>query len=311
MNKILSLKKWLLILPFAGAVGSTLTSCVKRDLVVKSKEGMLEVAYNWSKVVEGSPVPQKMHVYVYNGDGTQLLKEGVSDGSKYREKFATGTYMVLVHNTDCSNVTFEGTSEGYHAARVEALPYTKAGGLYQQPQWVYASGLGQVTVNTGDTVYVEPVMAPLVKSVRMNIVVTGDHEFVQSVEGVLSGVVSAVNLATGQRIEGRIGAVPVLTQKSEDGKTYVADVLLFDVERGPSGEPVNNKLTLDMGLSNGSSARLDLDLDEAFANGNFGEKPIEVNIDTEVKQNPQVGFEAHIVDWSYGEIEIGAVGRNG
>lgn len=293
------------------AAGLTLASCVKRDLVVKEKRGVLEIAYNWSKVAEGAQVPQKMHVYVYNGDGTQLLKEGVSDGTGYREVFETGTYMVLVHNTDCANVSFQGASEGYNAVRVEALPYAKAGELYQQPQWVYATGVGTVAIQTGDTVLVEPVLRPLVKSVRMNIVVTGDYDFVQSVEGVLSGVVSAVNLATGQRVEGHVGAVPVTSQRGEDGQTYVADVLVFDVDRDPaSGQPSGNLLTLNLGLANGTTTEVGLNIGDVFAQEGFGEKPIEVNINAEVERNPQAGFEARIVDWNYGEIEIGATGRN-
>lgn len=311
MGKILHLggsglsgKVWRLRAVAAAAVlAGTMatTSCVKRDLYVKPDEGSVMLDLNWQQLASGEVPPENMAVYFYGDNGS--LVRGKTENNHLSAVLPTGKYKILAVNEDVEGVAFSNMEE-FDKAYAYALPvYGKTkedvtSGWIRQPGWVYSGSLGDLVVNTGDTIQRTLMPAPLVQRVTLKIQLTGDVDAVTSVSGALTGVAPSVRLASGVCGDGYASITGLDPKPLDAAGNFTADVLVFGVEaKNEDGTPASNTVQLELGFTNGGSQSLEQDVTGGGIND---PTHIEINIDIniDVSSTSAAGFTARVTKWT-------------
>ena len=274
------------IRPTAGllllcAVMLSLAGCVKRELEIRPDEGCVAIAVDWS--CSGTSVRSARYLF-YNEAGS-LVKEvsGLTDG--FRGSLPTGTYRLVVHNTDGVHVGWRGC-ERYESAEVFARTTDSGTGsrpgdgvpCILEPREVFAAGCCNesrtVEVRQLDTTRLSVTPAALVKRVAIRFSIETDAgESVRSLRGILSGVSSGY--FPGQGCANTSSSCAMEFEGLPDSKgvilSYTSEMNVFGLLTTAQSDPWTNTVALTLVLSDGteSMGRFDLTsaLQELLASG--------------------------------------------
>ena len=256
-----------------------------------------------------SSCPDNMTWYFYPEDSeSPLMRTG--DASGYEGTLPLGRYRVAVCNTGCTGVTLE-MEKGYEEAcgRAKQLSSLKSSSVQIAcPASLYGTGLEQIEVVGGETVAKELTPANLVRTLEMNIKVTGgDKGDVVPVvlSGRLTGVSSRVHIPSGKPLFDTRAFMTFEPEETGPG-IYTSTLNLFGLSSGEeSGEMVD--LILTMTLADGkeitSSTDITEDVKEAFTVG----VTTHVILDLVVRYDEMSGLTITLKEWKPGSGGSGVV----
>lgn len=293
-----------------GVAVLSLAGCVKRELEIRPDEGYVEIALDWSKAQSSRSAR-----YLFYNESGALVKEvsGVSDC--FKGVLPTGTYRLIVHNTDAGQVDWQGC-EKYESAEVFAKETNYSEGHHpaegvpciQEPREVFATGgcneSETVEVRRMDTTRLSVTPAELTKQVaiRFTVEVNGDAS-VQSLHGVLGGVSHGFfpgkgchNASSSCAVE--FAASPE-TKAASDAYTARVNVFgLLTTAQSPAG---TNTVHVTLDLDDGSQMTGTFDITPALqrmlASGG-GAFPVEIPLEITLRMQGQgVGLSATVQPW--------------
>ena len=258
---------------------------------------------------QNSGCPDNMVWYFYpEGSDSPLIRTG--DVSGYEGTMPSGCYRVAVCNRGCTGVTLE-MEKGYEEAcgRVQQLSSLKSSSVQIAcPGNLYGAGLDRIEVGGREVVAKELYAVNLVRTLEMNIKVTGGDkgDVVPAVlSGRLTGVSSRVHIPSGKPLFDAPAFMMFEPEETGPG-VYTSALNLFGLSPGEeSGEPVD--LTLTMTLADGkeitSSTDITEEVKEAFAVG----ITTHVILDLVVRYDEMSGLTITLKEWKQGSGGSGVV----
>lgn len=282
--------------------------CVKRELEIRPDEGRVEIALDWG----GDTRPQTARFLFYDQAGTLVKEEtGLTDG--FKGMLPTGTYRVVVHNTDARQVDYRGT-EKYESAEVFAQHTNYSDGHHPsegipcvlEPQLVFGTGRlnegDEIVVKQLDTTCMTVTPVLLTKQVVFHFKVEGDATAVQSLTGVFEGVAPGIFLSNGTHNTSSSCALEfTAAPETKAAETdYIAGMSVFQLLTTATSPAGTNRLTATLTLSDGSKASGTFDLTETLKkiildNGGAFPNPIPLAITLRVV--PLGGLSATVTPW--------------
>ncbi|MBP1593190.1 MAG: hypothetical protein H6Q12_208 [Bacteroidetes bacterium] len=262
-------------------------SCVRRDLEVPPTEGQVDISFNWKNLFPGETIPAGMKLCFFRSDGVTVVKE--CTGTGFSGSLPIGIYKVLAYNTDATGVAYRNT-DSYSEAQVYAPSLTKGYNYISQPLHVYGIGLDLLTVSYNQDAVSEMTPVSLIKKATFQLTVTGDKSAVASCNTMLTGIVQAVNISTGQ-LQNDTGVVSFIPVSTSTG--FESSVSFFGkVDSAP------NQLETTVNFTSGGSQTIIVDVTSKFTEINTIVVPIEVKVNIEVTGTVQTGFTAILKSWS-------------
>lgn len=269
------------------------------------KNGRVRLVLDW----QIRSLPPVMAYYFYkDGTGSPLVRKG--DASGYEGSLAAGSYKVVVCNTDYENVLLE-TDNGYdkacgRARQVSALKSSVVSIV--QPGNLYATGCEQVDVGGEETVVRELSPANLVRSLELNIKVTGGEtgETVQPrrLSGQLTGISLGVYLPSGKPLSEAPALVAFEPEVTASG-VYSTTLNLFSLpEKAEAGSRVI--LLLNMELPDGREVSTSTDITDAIGEA-FVENTFSVVLDLTIRYDEISGLTVLLAEWRKGNEGSGEV----
>lgn len=266
------------------------------------KNGKVRLQLEWQT---RSSYPSGMTYYFYkDGIGRPVVRLGSASG--YEGTLPSGQYKVVVCNTDCDNIQLE-MDGGYEQAcgrarQVSALKSSSIQIAY--PGNLYGTGCQSIDVGGEQTAVEELYPVSLVKTLELNIKVTGGADVLTGeLSGRLTGVSAQIHIPTGKALF-ETPAFMVFEPESTNPGVYTSSLNLF----GLSGEkedadPVGLYLTLKMrdGKEVVSYADITGEVGDAF------EQNVSAHIilDLEVAYDEINGATMILTDWKEGTGEAG------
>ena len=295
-----------------GAAVLSLAGCVKRELEIRPDEGYVEIALDWA----GAGTSSRSARYLFYNEAGALVKEvsGVSDC--FKGTLPTGTYRLIVHNTDAGQVDWRGC-EKYESAEVFAkttdysTDHHPAEGVpcIQEPRDVFATGgcneSETVEVLQLDTTRLSVTPAELTKQVAMRFTVEANGgQSVRALHGVLGGV--SHGYFPGKRCHNASSSCAVEftaapgTKAASDAYTARVNVFgLLTTAQSPAGtNTVHVALDLDDGSQVTGTFDLTPTLQRILASGG-GVLPVEIPLEITLRVQ-EAGLSATVEPWIEG-----------
>lgn len=286
---------------FAGAV--VLSSCVYHTPDEDwEKNGKVRLHLDWQT---RSEYPSGMTYYFYkDGIGHPVVRRGSASG--YEGTLPAGQYRVVVCNTDCDNVILD-MDNGYEQAcgNARQMSGLKSSTVHiAYPGNLYGTGCRQIDVGGEQTVVEELYPVSLVKTLELNIKVTGGED-VRSVNlsGRLTGVSSQVHIPTGKALFDTPAFMSFEPEQADPG-VYTSSLNLFGLSGGTAGsEPVELYLTLTLkdGKEITSLTNITGEVGDAFETS----VSAYIVLDLEVTYDEVNGATITITGWKEGIGEVG------
>ena len=293
-----------------GVAVLSLAGCVKRELEIRPDEGYVEIALDWSKAQSSRSAR-----YLFYNEAGMLVREvsGVSDC--FKGTLPTGTYRLIVHNTDAGQVDWQGC-EKYESAEVFAKETNYSAGHHpaegvpciQEPRDVFATGgcneSETVEVLLLDTtrLSVTPVVLTKQVAIRFTVEANGGQS-VRALHGVLGGVSHGYfpgkgchNASSSCAVE--FAASPE-TKAASDAYTARVNVFgLLTTAQSPAGtNTVHVALDLDDGSQMTGTFDITPALQRMLASGG-GAFPVEIPLEITLRMQGQgVGLSATVQPW--------------
>ena len=256
-----------------------------------------------------SSCPDNMTWYFYPEDSeSPLMRTG--DASGYEGTLPLGRYRVAVCNTGCTGVTLE-MEKGYEEAcgRAKQLSSLKSSSVQIAcPASLYGTGLEQIEVVGGETVAKELTPANLVRTLEMNIKVTGgDKGDVVPVvlSGRLTGVSSRVHIPSGKPLFDTPAFMTFEPEEVSPG-VYASSLSLFGLSPGEEGED-SVDLSLTMTLSDGKEITSSTDITKEVKEAFTATVTTHVILDLVVRYDEISGLTITLTDWKPGSDGSGVV----
>lgn len=290
-----------------GVAVLSLAGCVKRELEIRPDEGYVEIALDWSKAQSSRSAR-----YLFYNESGALVKEvsGVSDC--FKGVLPTGTYRLIVHNTDAGQVDWQGC-EKYESAEVFAKETNYSEGHHpaegvpciQEPREVFATGgcneSETVEVRRMDTTRLSVTPAELTKQVAIRFTV--EVTSVRALHGVLGGVSHGYFPGKGCHNASSSCAVEFTaapgTKAASDAYTARVNVFgLLTTAQSPAG---TNTVHVALDLDDGSQMTGTFDITPALQRilaSNGGVLPVEIPLEITLRMQGQgVGLSATVQPW--------------
>ena len=258
-----------------------------------------------------SSCPDNMTWYFYPEDSeSPLMRTG--DASGYEGTLPLGRYRVAVCNTGCTGVTLE-MEKGYEEAcgRAKRLSSLKSSSVQIAcPGSLYGTGLEQIEVVGGETVAKELTPANLVRTLEMNIKVTGgdkDDVVPAVLSGRLTGVSSRVHIPSGKPLFDTPAFMTFEPEEVSPG-VYASSLSLFGLspgEKEEGEEPVD--LSLTMTLADGKEITSSTDITEEVRDAFTATVTTHVILDLVVRYDEISGLTITLTDWKKGNGGSGTI----
>lgn len=283
-----------------------LTGCTEGLLEVRKDEGHIIVSPDWQ--VYSLPSLAACHFYTESGTATpHVYKEVAAD--TFSCSLPLGIYRLLAYNTDVEGVEFVSQEN------IDCIAASLTSDV--QPGELFVWEVAQMKVLLRDTLHFAPAPRALVKTLRLNFRLTG-IENISNIAGTLYGVYPSVCLLTGQPSVESVTAAPTTSvsfvakvrQKARTADCEgVSSVRLFGLLDPQEGEQYDNRLQLNLHLTDGEVRPAEVDMNKAFSDilaQNGGEIPPEVPVDIEIEIR-WIGssLAATVKQWSIGKGEGG------
>ena len=256
-----------------------------------------------------SSCPDNMTWYFYPEDSeSPLMRTG--DASGYEGTLPLGRYRVAVCNTGCTGVTLE-MEKGYEEAcgRAKQLSSLKSSSVQIAcPGSLYGTGLEQIEVVGGETVAKELTPANLVRTLEMNIKVTGGDKgdvAAAVLSGRLTGVSSRVHIPSGKPLFDTPAFMTFEPEEISPG-VYTSSLNLFGLSPGEEGEnPVD--LSLTMTLPDGKEITSSTDITEEVKDAFTATVTTHVILDLVIRYDEISGLTITLTNWKPGSDGSGVV----
>ena len=294
-----------------GVAVLSLAGCVKRELEIRPDEGYVEIALDWSKAQSSRSAR-----YLFYNESGALVKEvsGVTDC--FKGTLPTGTYRLVVHNTDAAQVDWRGT-EQYESAEVFAKETNYSEGHHpaegvpciQEPRDVFATGgcneSETVEVLLLDTTRLSVTPVVLTKQVAIRFTVDADGgQSVRALHGVLGGI--AHGFFPGKRCHNTSSSCAVEFAASPETKAasdaYTARVNVFGLLTTAQSPAGTNTVHVALDLDDGSQVTGTFDvtptLQQMLASGG-GAFPVEIPLEITLRVQ-EAGLSATVEPWIEG-----------
>lgn len=263
------------------------SSCVKDELydTPHPDKGAMVVAADWSNRSAACAVPAEYTLYhTCCGTAAPCTMPG-EDEKCYPTLFEPGSHTLVAHNA-ADKIAVSGLMATVAAAR--------DGGIDPLPGYLL-SAAHAVEVMQDDTTRVVLPMCQRVRDLHIELTVAaGDPEQIAGVEGTLSGVAGAFDLAQ-QRITGEAASTsPAFTRA---GDKITADMRLLGTAGG------RQTLTLEIRFTDGRTQTTEDDLTELLAGFNAGDMTEALTVKGNLETSTEGGFTATVTDWEIGERE--------
>lgn len=266
------------------------------------KNGKVRLHLDWQT---RSKYPSGMTYYFYkDGIGRPVVRQGSASG--YEGTLPAGQYKVVVCNTDCDNVVLE-MDNGYEQAcgKARQISALKSSAIHvAHPGNLYGTGCPQIDVGGEQTVVEELYPASLVKTLELNIKVTGGED-VQTVNlsGKLTGVSAQVHIPTGKALFDTPAFIAFEPEQANPG-VYTSSLNLFGLSGGSEGsEPVELYLSLKLkdGKEITSFSNITGEVGDAFETS----VSAYIVLDLEVAYDAVNGAKIILTGWKEGTGEVG------
>ena len=258
---------------------------------------------------QNSDCPAGMTWYFYR-EGTESPVIRTGDTSGYEGTLPAGRYRVAVCNTGSTGVTLE-MGNGYEEACGSArqLSLLKSASVHiDRPGNLYGTGLDRIEVDGKETVAKELFPVNLVKTLEMNIKITGGDkgEIAPAVlSGRLTGVSSRVHIPSGKPLFDTPAFMTFEQEEVSEG-VYTSSLSLFGLSSGEnSGEPVD--LSLTMTLADGQEITSFTDITEEVKEAFTATVTTHVILDLVVRYDEIGGLTITLTDWKPGSDGSGGV----
>ncbi|KKB51247.1 hypothetical protein HMPREF1212_01977 [Parabacteroides sp. HGS0025] len=209
------------------------------------KNGKVRLHLDWQT---RSSYPSGMTYYFYkDGTGHPVVRLGSVTG--YEGTLPSGHYKVVVCNTDCDNVQLE-MNNGYEQAlgKARLISSLKSASVHiARPGNLYGTGCQSIDVGGEKTVVEELYPVSLVKTLELNIKVTGGEDIrLTGLSGRLTGVSSQIQIPTGKALFDTPAFMAFEPESANPG-VYTSSLNLFGLsDGGEEGDPVELYLTLTL-----------------------------------------------------------------
>ena len=266
------------------------------------KNGKVRLNLDWQT---RSNYPTSMTYYFYkDGTGRPVVRMGSASG--YEGTLSAGQYKVVVCNTDCDNVVLE-MDNGYEQAcgKVRQVSTLKSSSVHiAQPGNLYGTGGPLIDVGGKETVVEELYPVSLVKTLELNIKVTGGEDIrLAGLSGRLTGVSSQVHIPSGKALFDT-QAFMVFEPNQATGGVYTSSLNMLGLSAGgEDGAPVELFLTLK--TKDGKEVTSSTDITEEV--GDAFDKSISayVILDLEIAYDEINGVTIVFSGWKEGTGNVG------
>ena len=294
-----------------GAAVLSLAGCVKRELEVRPDEGYVEIALDWTQAQSSRSAR-----YLFYNESGALVKEvsGVSDC--FKGTLPTGTYRLIVHNTDAGQVDWRGC-EKYESAEVFAKETNYSEGHHpaegvpciQEPHEIFATGgcneSETVEVRQMDTTRLSVTPVVLTKQVAMRFTVEANGgQSVRALHGVLGGI--AHGFFPGKGCHNTSSSCAVEFAASPETKAasdaYTARVNVFGLLTTAQSPAGTNTVHVALDLDDGSQVTGTFDITPTLQRilaSSGGAFPVEIPLDVTLRVQ-EVGLSATVEPWIEG-----------
>lgn len=287
--------------------------CTKQSLDYRKNEGFVRIDLKWP----AGKTPQSSRFYFYPQEDVADASESFfvvdcpADG--YSGNLPSGTYKVIVFNSDAANVAIrnESTYDGAEIyvlseAEVAAAAGSRAGGYIAQPgDLMLATAINEHDQGLLNVVYqgetkVTASPAPRVKNLRFLFKVD-DASQVSLTGGTLSGVSPSLHCASASCAPTSEQVNFTVKASSESGYDFMAEVSVLDLVQPNTGVHL---LTLTLLRPDGTPYQITMDLSATvndILNHNGGTIPVTIPVDIPVELK-KIGDElkANVGQWTQG-----------
>ena len=271
------------------------------------KNGKVRLLLHW----QNRDCPSAITWYFYREETeSPIIRTG--DATGYEGTLPIGQYRVAVCNTGCTGVALE-MEKGYSKAcgRAKQLSSLKSTSIQIVcPGSLYGTGLEQIEVVGGETVSEELSPLNLVKTLEMNIKVTGGDKGNVApavLSGRLTGVSSQVHIPSGKPLFDTPAFMTFEPEEVSPG-VYTSSLSLFGLSPGEEEEgdaPVD--LSLTMRLADGKEITSSTDITEEVRNAFTATVTTHVILDLVVRYDEISGLTITLTDWKPGSDGSGVV----
>lgn len=286
----------------AGAV--VLSSCVYHTPDEDwEKNGKVRLHLNWQTRAE---YPSDMTYYFYkDGVGRPVIRQGNISG--YEGTLPSGRYKVAVCNTDCNNVVLE-MGQGYEQAcgKARQISALKSSSVHiAHPGNLYGTGCLSIDVGGEQTVVEELYPSSLVKTLELNIKVTGGagHIDLAGLSGRLTGVSSQVHIPTGKALFDTPAFMAFEPEQANPG-VYTSSLNLFGLSGGLEGSGLV-ELYLTLTLKDGKEITALTNITEEVGDAFDKSASAHIILDLEIVYDAVNGTTITLTGWKEGTGEVG------
>ena len=266
------------------------------------RNGKVRLNLDWQT---RSSYPTAMTYYFYK-DGTGRPEVRMGSASGYEGTLPAGQYKVVVCNTDCNNVVLE-MDNGYEQAcgKVRQVSALKSSSVHiAQPGNLYGTGCHLIDVGGEETVVEELYPASLVKTLELNIKVTGSEDIrLTGLSGRLTGVSAQVHIPSGKALFDTPAFMAFEPEAANPG-IYTSSLNLFGLsDGGEEGDPV--ELYLAPTLKDGKEVTSFTDITGEVGKAFEQSISAHVVLDLEIAYDEINGATITLSGWKEGSGEAG------
>lgn len=290
---------WMAFLVCVFAISSCVYHMPDEDW---EKNGKVRLHLDWQT---RSSYPSGMTYYFYkDGAGHPVVRSGSATG--YEGTLPSGHYKVVVCNTDCDNVQLE-MNNGYEQAlgKARLISALKSASVHiARPGNLYGTGCQSIDVGGEKTVVEELYPVSLVKTLELNIKVTGGEDIrLTGLSGRLTGVSSQVQIPTGKALFDT-PAFMVFEPEAANPGVYTSSLNLFGLsDGGEEGDPV--ELYLALTLKDGKEVTSFTDITGEVGKAFEQSISAHVVLDLEIAYDEITGATITLSGWEEGTGEAG------
>lgn len=290
---------WMAFLVCVFAISSCVYHMPDEDW---EKNGKVRLHLDWQT---RSSYPSGMTYYFYkDGAGHPVVRSGSASG--YEGTLPSGHYKVVVCNTDCDNVQLE-MNNGYEQAlgKARLISALKSASVHiARPGNLYGTGCQSIDVGGEKTVVEELYPVSLVKTLELNIKVTGGEDIrLTGLSGRLTGVSSQVQIPTGKALFDTPAFMAFEPEAANPG-VYTSSLNLFGLsDGGEEGDPV--ELYLALTLKDGKEITSFTDITGEVGKAFEQSISAHVVLDLEIAYDEITGATITLSGWKEGTGEAG------
>lgn len=273
-----------------------LTGCSKDDTskTPHPDQGAVVVNTDWAALSPDAAIPGSYILRI--GDKEQTVSGATN---AFNALFLPGEQDLLVYNSA------EGSTVSGNTATVNTLP---DGTLQPMPGYLF-SAAQKLEIEKDDTLKVTVPMQQRIRRLTLALKLKpGDEQRIASTTATLTGIASAVDLATGTiaATQGKT-VIPAFAPGTDDGQTRAAGQPILSATMRLLGVIAGEKqlLTLEITQTDGHVQTLTTDLTEPLKNFGSDMEPLELNAMLELPT--EAGLTATIGNWTVinnGNIDI-------